>query len=111
MRAIAETGRGATAADQTAIEGAARYMFGYDGLVDAKATPRSRQTRWRRRSRDPSSPRTRRSSGHHGGMDAPVDDGKLMAVLDYAVRLGIHARYINEITEATQQQLQKRLPI
>jgi hypothetical protein len=110
MRSIAETGRGATAADQTAIKGAARYMFGYDGPVDAKAIPAvSPDALVKTLAGSNLAEDAAKFLTIMAMMDAPVDDAKLKAVLAYAGKLGIHARYIDEIAEATQQKLQEAL--
>jgi hypothetical protein len=42
-------------------------------------------------------------------MDSPLDDAKLKALLEYAGMLGIHARYIDEMTEASQHRIQEAL--
>ena len=110
MRAIAEAGRGATASDQAAIGGAARYMFGYDGALDAKAVPAV----------TPDALATALKGSTLGEdaakfltimslIDAPVDTPKLNLVLTFAGKLGIHQRYLDEIADAAKQRLQEAL--
>ena len=110
MRAVAESGRGATAADQTAIEGAARYMFGYAGAVDERATPPvAPDALVTALAGSPLAEDATKFLTIMAVMDSPIDDAKLDMVLNYAAALGIHQRYIDEITEATQQRLQEAL--
>jgi len=110
MRAISEAGRGAAAADQTAISAAARYLFGYDGAVDPQAAPVV----------SPDALAMALADSNLAGdaakfltimamIDAPIDDAKFAAVLTYAGKLGINARYLNEIAEAARQHLQEAL--
>jgi len=110
MRAIAEAGRGAKPADQAAISGAARYMFGYHGAVDEKTVPAvtpdglAQALKGSKLSEDAA-----KFLAIMAVLDAPVDDAKLNAVLAYAGKLGIHARYLDDIAEAARQHLQEAL--
>ena len=111
MRAVAEAGDGsATVADRHALTSASRYLFRQAEPLDVAALP--------------ATPPDRLAPALAGSglteeavkyltvmafVSGQLDPRKIDAVLRYAEALGIHERYLDEITEAAQGRLQEAL--
>ncbi|MGE3295183.1 MAG: hypothetical protein AB7O95_27785 [Geminicoccaceae bacterium] len=110
MRSVAEAGRGAKPADAEALRSAARYMLGYLGPVDPAAAPLIAPEALAAKV-GAAGPRedSVRFLAIMALIDPPLDTGKLDAALRYAEALGVHARFVDEITEAAQKRVSEAL--
>jgi hypothetical protein len=110
MRAVAETGSGASEADRRALAAASRFIFGLEDARDVEGPPTvaPEELRTALAGTDLAENAVRFLTVM-AFVDGSVDKAKITVVLRYAEALGIHERYLDEIAEAAQDRLQEAL--
>ena len=111
MRAVAEAGDGsATEADRHALASANRYLFRQPEQLNTAALPATPPDRLAAvLARSGLTEEAVKYLTVIAFVSGQLDPRKIAAVLRYAEALGIHERYLDEITEAAQCRLQETL--
>ncbi len=110
MRAVAEIGGGASDADRRALASADRYVFGHrpPAALDAIA-PVAPEALAAALAGSRLGEEAAKFLAVMALVDGALDRAKIARVMEYAAALGVHARYLDQITQAAQDRLQEVL--